>query len=209
MLCHFAMFIFCKYFSFKGYLKNIYSFKSFLKTQHMLIEKLQNSGAWPSGRVVKFVRSASVAQGFTGSNPGHGHDTAHQALLKWHPTCHNWKNPQLKIHNYVPGGFWEKKEKIKIFKKSYKTPQNAEYWFFPPRINFINIKKESVFTRWGQQRDTIQVKERSHWVVNNPNLRIRYSEVWALAWDVNESLSQQWCCLELAWEGKTSASLPP
>ena len=43
----------------------------------------------PYGRVVKFTHSASVAQGFAGSNPGRGHGTAHQAMLKRHPTCHN------------------------------------------------------------------------------------------------------------------------
>ena len=43
----------------------------------------------PRGRVVKFVRSASVAQGFTGSNPGRGPSTAHQAMLREHPTYHN------------------------------------------------------------------------------------------------------------------------
>ena len=39
------------------------------------------------------------------------HGTAHQATLKWRPTRHNWKDPQLKIPNYAPGGLWEKKEK--------------------------------------------------------------------------------------------------
>ena len=36
------------------------------------------SGASPRGRgqVVKFACSTSVAQGFTGSDPGHGHGTA-------------------------------------------------------------------------------------------------------------------------------------
>ena len=38
------------------------------------------------GRVVKFVRSAAVAQG---SDPGHGHGTAHQATLRRRPTSHN------------------------------------------------------------------------------------------------------------------------
>ena len=39
--------------------------------------------------MVKFVRSAAAAQGFTGSDPGCGHGTAHQA------TCHNQKELQL------------------------------------------------------------------------------------------------------------------
>ena len=66
----------------------------------------------PRGRVVKFARSAAVAQGFPGWDPGHGHGPAHQALLGRRTTCHNWKDPQLKkIHNYVPGNSWEKKKK--------------------------------------------------------------------------------------------------
>ena len=38
------------------------------------------------GRVVKFVCSAAAAQG---SDPGHGHGTAHQATLRRRPTSHN------------------------------------------------------------------------------------------------------------------------
>ena len=38
------------------------------------------------GRVVKFARSAVVAQG---SDPGRGHGTARQATLRQHPTSHN------------------------------------------------------------------------------------------------------------------------
>ena len=41
------------------------------------------------GRVVKFSRSAAVAQGFAGLDPGQGHGTAHQAMLRRHPTRHN------------------------------------------------------------------------------------------------------------------------
>ena len=50
--------------------------------------KVQVRG-WPRGRVVKFTLSALVAQGFAGSDPGHGHGTAHQAMLRQCPTCHN------------------------------------------------------------------------------------------------------------------------
>ena len=40
------------------------------------------------GRVVGFTRSASAsaAQGFAGSDPGHRHGTTHQAILRRHPT---------------------------------------------------------------------------------------------------------------------------
>ena len=61
--------------------------------------------------MVKFAHSTSVAQGFAGLDPGHQHDTAHQAMLRQRPTCHNQKYPQLKIYNFVPGDFGEKKEK--------------------------------------------------------------------------------------------------
>ena len=69
----------------------------------------------PPGRVVKFVSSASAAQGFAGSDSGRGHGTAHQAMLGWHPTCHSWKDPQLRIYNYVPGGFGEKTETKNLY----------------------------------------------------------------------------------------------
>ena len=43
----------------------------------------------PLGRVVKFLCSASAGQGFAGSDPGCGHGTTCQAILRWRPTCHN------------------------------------------------------------------------------------------------------------------------
>ena len=73
--------------------------------------------------MVKFARSASAAQGFAGSNSGHGNGTAHQAMLRLCLTCHNWKDAQLRIHNYVLGGFGEKKEKNKILKKKAKIKE--------------------------------------------------------------------------------------
>ena len=47
------------------------------------------------GQVVKFPRSASAAQGFTGLDPGHGHGITHQAMLRWHLTQHNQRDVQL------------------------------------------------------------------------------------------------------------------
>ena len=78
-------------------------------------------GGQPCGWVVKFTRSTSAAQGLAGLNPGRGHGTAHQAMLRWHPTCHNEEDSQLKVHNYEPGGFGEKKEKIISLKKKKKS----------------------------------------------------------------------------------------
>ena len=43
----------------------------------------------PHDQVVKFARSALATQSFTGSDPGREHGTAHQAMLRQHPTCHN------------------------------------------------------------------------------------------------------------------------
>ena len=52
-----------------------------------------------------------AAQGSAGSDPGRRHGMAHQVMLRWHPTYHSWKDPQLKLYNCVLGGFGEKKEK--------------------------------------------------------------------------------------------------
>ena len=75
----------------------------------------------PHGRVVKFARSASAAHGFTSSDPGWGHGTTHQAMLRWHPTCHNQKDPQLKIHNYVRGALGRKRKKEKKKKETVSS----------------------------------------------------------------------------------------
>ena len=50
------------------------------------IRIIQALGGQPRGRVVKFARSALAAQGFAGSDPGHGPSTAHQAMFRRHPT---------------------------------------------------------------------------------------------------------------------------
>ena len=52
---------------------------------------LKNKRIWGRrrGLVVKFERSASAAQGFASLNPGCGHGTVHQAMLRRHPTCHD------------------------------------------------------------------------------------------------------------------------
>ena len=65
--------------------------------------------------MVKFALSASAAQSFAGSDPGCGHGTAHQAMLRWHPTCRNYKDPKLKKNRQLDtGAVWgEKAEKQK------------------------------------------------------------------------------------------------
>ena len=59
-------------------------FKSILLWKNIYLKK--HFWGWPRDRVVKCARSTSVAQGFTSSDPGLGHGTAHQAMLRWRPT---------------------------------------------------------------------------------------------------------------------------
>ena len=56
--------------------------------QHEPKTSKQQEQQWgqPHGRVVKFVCFALAAQGFTSLDPGQGHGTAHQAMLRRHPT---------------------------------------------------------------------------------------------------------------------------
>ena len=84
-----------------------------------------NSRGRPRGRVVKFVRSASAAQGFASSDPGHRRGTAHQAMLRWGPTCHNQKDPQLKYTTLYWGAL-ERKRKNKILKKKSTAKLNKQ-----------------------------------------------------------------------------------
>ena len=67
----------------------------------------------PHGQVVKFACSASAAQGFAGSDSwartwhhwmGHAEAASHMAQLE---------GPAARMHNYVLGGFGEKKKKKK------------------------------------------------------------------------------------------------
>ena len=51
-----------------------------IKSLSLIPLNLERGAAlWPRGS----------AQDFTGSDPGCGHGTTHQAMLRWHPTCHN------------------------------------------------------------------------------------------------------------------------
>ena len=54
-----------------------------------------------------------MAWGFTGLDPGHGCGTAHQAMLRRCPTCHNQKDLQLEYTTMYSGHFGEKKKKKK------------------------------------------------------------------------------------------------
>ena len=75
----------------------------------------------PCGRVVKFACSISAAQGFTGSDPGRGHGTAHQAMLEVASHIAQPEGPTSRIYNYVLGGFGDKKKKKKKKKRRLAT----------------------------------------------------------------------------------------
>ena len=64
----------------------------------------------PRGRVVKFARSAAVAQSFAGSDPGCGHGTAHLGHAEAASHMPQLDRPTTKIYNYVPGGIWGNKK---------------------------------------------------------------------------------------------------
>ena len=56
----------------------------FMVTNHEESIFLKESAfrGWPYGQVVKFTHSASAAQGFISLDPGRGHGTIHQAMLR-------------------------------------------------------------------------------------------------------------------------------
>ena len=75
------------------------------------------SGAGPVAQWLHSRAPLQAAQCFVSLNPGQGHSTAHQTTLRQRPICHNQKDPQRRIYNYVPGGLWGEKGKNKTFKK--------------------------------------------------------------------------------------------
>ena len=62
--------------------------------------------------MVKFARLASAPQGFAGSDPGHKHGPAHQAMLRRGTTLHNQRLLQLEYTTMYWGAF-ERRRKIK------------------------------------------------------------------------------------------------
>ena len=85
---------------------------------HVHNTKLVYKNQSPRGRVVKFVCSTAAAQG---SDPGCGHGTARQAMLRRHPTSHNSKDMQLR-YTTVYGGVWGKKTKTNPLKSFRPIP---------------------------------------------------------------------------------------
>ena len=96
-------------------------FKEILMTLSKILEGL---ALWLNGQ---FTRSASAAQGFTGSDPGCRHGIAHQAMLRWHPTCHNQKDPQLKYTTMYRGLWKEEGKKDKSIGKEEFQGTNGRH----------------------------------------------------------------------------------
>ena len=63
--------------------------------------------------MVRFALSPLAAQGFTSSDPGRGHGTAHQAHAEAASHMAQPEEPTTRIYNYVLGGFGEKPKKRK------------------------------------------------------------------------------------------------
>ena len=98
-------------------------------------------GACPVAEWLSSHAPLKAAQGFVGLNPGQGHGTAHGATLRWRPTYHNQKDPQLRIHNYRSGGFGEKKEKNKILKNIYDFSRSIFYSLAVKFLSQIQIRQ--------------------------------------------------------------------
>ena len=103
-----------------------------------LKEKKSQHVFWPlHGQVGKFMCSALVAQGIAGSAPGRRHGTAHQAVLRQHPTWHNQRRSQLEYTTMCWGALGRRRRKIEdwqqmlvqvpIFKK--KRKRKIKLWY--------------------------------------------------------------------------------
>ena len=53
------------------------------------IKRIHIPGAGPVAEWLSLRAPLQAAQCFVGSNPGHGHGTAHQTTLRQRPTCYN------------------------------------------------------------------------------------------------------------------------
>ena len=92
---------------------------------HHLYWRQETHGRGPAcAWVLKLVCSALAAQGFAGLDPGHGPSTAHQAMLRQRPRCHNQKDLQLEYTTMYWGAL--RRRKNKIFKKKRETHGELE-----------------------------------------------------------------------------------
>ena len=107
---------------------------SFNNSGKFLVQGASPVAEWLSSR------SASVAQSFAGSDPGCGHSTARQAMVRWHPTCHI-EGPTTEIYNYVLWGFGEKKQE--------KTKRLATV--VSSGANLLKTKTDGTYTEWNNK----------------------------------------------------------
>ena len=56
---------------------------------NIILRSARDIGAGPMAEWLSSHSLLQAAQCFVGSNPGHGHGTAHQTTLRQCPTCHN------------------------------------------------------------------------------------------------------------------------
>ena len=59
------------------------------------------------------MHSALAAQGFTGSDPGHGHGTTYRPAEAASHIAEP-EGPTTRIYNYVLGGLWGEEEKARL-----------------------------------------------------------------------------------------------
>ena len=78
---------------------------------------------WLCGRVVKFASYTLAAQGLAGLDPGPGHGTARQPMLRLHPTEHNQRHSQVEYTTTYQGALGRRR------KKNKRTVQLLEVWF--------------------------------------------------------------------------------
>ena len=94
---------------------------TFYKEKQEKNDKYKNKERPAQGQVVGFTHSTSAAQDFTSSYPGHRHGTTRWATLRQHPTCHNWKDPQLTYTTMYWGPLGRKKKKKVVILPSHLT----------------------------------------------------------------------------------------
>ena len=85
----------------------------FLLSFTFTINKKEMNGGRLRGQVVKFERSAWVAQGFAGSDPGYGPSTAHQVMLRRCPTQQRKKDLHLEYTTMYWGALERRRKKRK------------------------------------------------------------------------------------------------
>ena len=76
--------------------------------------------------MVKFMCSASAAQGFASSDPGRKPSTAHQAMMRRRPTEQSQKDPQLEYTAMDRGALGRRRRGEKKKKTNLKRTQAQE-----------------------------------------------------------------------------------